>query len=213
MAIKTANQKFLQKWFISSVIGLACILEASVCFVMFCTTCIVKEPFGPAINVCYKAKIKDENENELFVGPLVVLCVMVFALVIGIVYDLAMLRFLRNRRRPTNPEIALIPLHNQPPLISPGSNDSDSAKVTIPIQATAFGVVNLCIMSVFTYVLVFGLGQKENQSYFLQIAGTLCVCSHMPLVLFLTVKSNEKKIPRPVVIRTNTLHFHDEASN
>ncbi len=208
MATKTANQQYLRNWCIYSVIGFTIALEASVCLVMFYTTYFDNEPFGPLIELCYKEAEDTEPSEEFHIAPLITLFVVVSALVVGIIYDLAMLNFLKNRNRATQPSIALVPL-NQPPLISHGSADS-TAKMTIPIQATALGVVNLCIIFLLMCVLVFGLGQKDHRSYFIQVATTICLGTHMPLVLLFTVKSNEKKRTTPAAEPSRSLNFHDD---
>ena len=207
MASKAAKQKYFKHHHIAIVVGIAVLLECLVVLGMFVPTFLYQEPFGPVLEACYKST--KTSSNKLHFGPPFALVTAVFALVIGIGYDLAMLRFLKQRRS-IKPVLELVSWnqHHQPPIVSQGSNDK-SSKGTVPIQATCLGVVNLCVVLVYFYVLVFGMGQEEYLTYFMLSGGIGCLIVHMPLVLLLTVKSNEKKHSRMIVAPPTELQFHD----
>ena len=77
------------------------------------------------------------------------------------------------------------------PLVAHSSNDSHS-KSTVPVKATCLGIVNLAFVVVIFYLLTMGFGQVASLHFGMAL-GTFCVVIQMPLVLLLTVKSNQKK--------------------
>ncbi len=214
MAYRIASQRLIQDWFINVVTGIAVILEVSVCIVMFYFTYFRQVPFGPVVEVCYKFP-EDFNKGGTPAPPIISLLVAISSLVIGIVFDIAMFRFLRKRRQQTKPNNATASGNSigQPPLVTYGSNDA-SSKASIPIQATCLGVVNLVIMLLLLYLLTIGLDQKEIGLYCIYAAGLTCNSIHMPLVLFLTVKSKDKKYIKssiPTHPSSGGLQFHEES--
>ncbi len=204
IANEAANQKFFRRRSIVLIVTLAVLCELQVILAMFLPT-FNNQPFGPVLEACYTPD--KESQDHVSFGPLVVLVTNIAALTIGILYDLAMLRFLRQRRQVT-PALAMV-AWGQPPLVAPGSNDN-SSKATVPIQATCLGIVNLCVVTVYFYVFVLSLGSIEDMTYFMLSAGIGILVVHMPLVLLLTVKSNEKRIAKSFIVPPNQLQFHDE---
>ncbi len=86
---------------------------------------------------------------------------------------------------------------------------------TVPIQATGLGLVNL-IITAFFLLLIFGgnIDIKVQAGYISVTCITVYLSLHMPLVLLLTVKSNEKKkilLNPPVVNPPSELQFHEDS--
>ncbi len=209
MAWRTANQKSIQQWFINTIVGLAVFLELTVCLAMFIPTYFYSVPFGHITAACYHSV--NGYPNFIPIGPAITIILMVLALTTGIVFDLKMLFFLRSRQS-VKPEIAMVSWNrrHQPPLISHGKNDQ-SSKLTIPIQATCLGVVNLSVILVFGFIANSGFFLGEYTVYFLLSLATTCLAVHMPLVLLLTVKSNENKVTKTLVVAPPArLQFHEE---
>ncbi len=98
-----------------------------------------------------------------------------------------------------------------------GTNNAASNKATVPIRATALGIVNVMVIMNLLIILNFGLGSGEFLTYFLIICALAITVVHMPLVLLLTVKSNEKKMSEPGPISTlvppSGLQFLGESLN
>ena len=214
MAIRMANQQFFQLWFVILVIGIAGLLTLLVFLAMFVPPFFFSQPFGPVIEACYKPS--DNLSDDLIFGPAFALFTSGFGMVVGIVFDLKMACFLKHRQTSVQPAIALVSWdQHQPPLVSPGSNDN-SYKLTIPIQATCLGIVNLCFLTAFVCAFLFGLGKAEYVTYFLHSGGVFCIVIHMPLVLLLTVKTNQKRMSQPKapgpVLQLNQLHFHGDSN-
>ncbi len=213
MAGRVANQRAIQHWYVIAVSRTASLLQCLVCASMFYSIYNPSIPFGPVVESCYRQP--DQFNGTLPWPPLLSFFISVCSLTIGIVFDIAMLNFLRKRRQRIQPKVAMISWNNhnvRPPLVSLGPNDK-SHNSTIPIQATCLGVVNMCFILVLLYFGTLGLDQKRNRLYYASAAAAVCNVIHMPLVLLLTVKSNNKKSKKRnlLTLPPTGLQFHEES--
>ena len=108
------------------------------------------------------------------------------------------------------PQIAMVAWAPQQSLLV-SANHNDYSKRTIPIQATCLGVVNLILLAAVGYISTFHFSSSIGiENFFFQNYVNIYVATHMPLVLLLTVKSNEKKKTSPQIINPPLgLQFHE----
>ncbi len=167
MASRTANQKRIVDWYVKFVRGLAMSLEATGCVVMFHYTYNLEVPFGPLVQLCYKHP--ESLKTGLPFPPLLFLLTATFSTVIGIVFDIAMFRFLKERRQKVSPQIAMVSWDHhqiqQPPLVSYGPNEK-ILRAMVPIKATCLGLVNLVIILLILYIGHFGLDSDLQIIFF-----------------------------------------------
>ncbi len=220
MATRTANQRMFQPWFIRLIIAIAIIALFFICSVMLVAVLYFEASFGPVVDVCY-----DGAESRPTFGATIALSIGLTGLVIGIIFDIAMYRFLKRRQSNTQPEMpmAMIAWEPEVPMVTCGpSTSGQSSKATVPIKATCLGAVNLVIVVVMLFVL-HNLNMDSKSlpvPIALKIGAMIVVIVHMPLVLVLTVKShqNPKHVPVKInnrefkVIPPSTLQFHEETS-
>ncbi len=191
-------------------------MQILVCLILFSTLVFhrERESFGPVINLCMKRL--PSKSNRAVPEILTAFAFGMTGLVTGIVFDIAMYLFLRKRRRiASNPKIAMIawgPLANDNPvpLVSPGTKDLSKSKATVPIKATCLGVVNLFSVTIFQYLAQFRFSHDVLSRFVMLVVFGLYLAFHMPLVIWLTVKSNsKKKVSKPIIAPPRGLQFHE----
>ncbi len=182
MATSMENHQHFKIWYISLVTGIAIGSQATLCLVMFGIAFGFNASFGPVLQTCLAKEISQEVQ-KLLIGPALTLVIGSISLVLGIVYDIAMYRFLKRRNSAAHPHIAMVAW--EPPLVSAGPNDK--MKATVPIKATALGCVNLCIICLVIYFVVFHFSASEFGQYAFRTCLGLYAIAQMPLILFLTV--------------------------
>ncbi len=216
MATRIANQQMFQLWFVKTITTLAVVIFVSFHIWLFGTT-IYKNEFGPVVDVCYRDILSDDyTPSKLIPASSFLLISMSTSITIG--FELAMYRFIKKRRQQVQPEVALVSWNGngqedfQPPRVSYGSKDP-YAKVLVPMKATCLGLVSLLMCVIVMLIVLFGFGLEndvEFRVYFLHILAMLGFITDMPLILWLTVKSNEKKVSKgPVVKPPMELQFHE----
>ncbi len=198
-----AKQRLPNTSYLNLVTLLATLTEIILCTIFGIYTFYFNVPFGPAIEVCFK----NSNASTMTsIGPVIVNSIGVTGLVIGVVYDIKMYRFLKQRKKQVQPGIAMVAWKQEVPAVSYGSNSS--LRATVPIQATCLGAVNLVVWMPITFILIKGFNMKSILPYIVKILVFVIVAFHMPMILLLTVKSNSKK-PQSVQPPAE-LQFHEE---
>ena len=217
MASRVDNQKSVQNWFIYLVAGTAILMALLVSMVFVVTAFVYRLSFGPVIDICYNPNYNESNEtnqSHSLVGPKLPLAVAGACLTIGVIFDVQMFRFIKKKRKEIQPSVAMMTWkHSQPPMVSLSQKDTNASKATIPIQATALGVVNLGVI-VLLFIMVQGFGLGKDSPYFIAVVGLLVLVTHMPLILLFTVKSHVKQQQQTnkKICPPSGLQFHGEQS-
>ncbi len=215
MATRIANQQLFQRRFIQSVTALAVFLVIANCFWLFSIT-FGDASFGPVVDICYK-RIDSPDYKPSPKAAIPAFMVAAIASQVGIGFDLAMYRFIRKRRVMVKPEVAMVSwnvndIDHQPQFVSSGSNDP-YAKALVPIKATCLGFASLCATGLLFVIVLYGLSLEEDlafRAYFLHDVGIVGSMIHMPLILWLTVKSKHGNSSRVKRIQPpQGLQFHD----
>ena len=141
---------------------------------------------------------------NLFVSPIVATCLnqlmerppfpaafvlshIATSLVVVIIYEYKMVKLIRNRSSCVHPKMA-------PWTLSRPSNQD--LKATIPVRATFLGSSNLILVIVCFILMNIFSGDLAASSSLIKIMTLIISLRHacnMPIVLFLTIKSNEKR--------------------
>ena len=211
MATRMANHQLFQEWCMNCVTGFAISALAVVCIGTLFFQFVFQIPFGPFTLQCVDPNTVLDTSVKDFAGPLAIVAFGGMGLLVGIIFDIAMFRFLKKRQEMIQPQIAMVAwAPQQPLLVSPGQYDY--SKRTIPIQATCLGVVNLILLFILSYTSTFHFFSLTGFGEFiLQNHVNIYVAMHMPLLLLLTVKSNEMKKPSQAQVSPPLgLQFHDE---
>ncbi len=186
MANQMENQQHFKMKFIWTVTLTAIGSQVLLCLTMIITVLVFNASFGPVLNTC----MDHDSGHVTLIGPAMILSISISGLSIGLVFDTLMYRFVKQKRNASvQPQLAMIAWG--PPLVSHGPKDK--MKVTIPIQATCLGIVNLLIILTSVHFAVFYFANAGIGQYVLRGCVGVYNMIHMPLVLLLTIKSNNKK--------------------
>ncbi len=121
MASRMANGRMFQVWFIYLVVGTVASVLCALCTIMFIAVHWYKSSFGPVVDICFNPDYSQAGP-QIWLGPAFALTSGVVGLIIGIIYDLAMFRFLQKRRKNMiNPSFNMAQWkaeRSSPPLIS-----------------------------------------------------------------------------------------------
>ena len=170
---------------------------------------VFRASFGPVVDVCYN---KDHSDNILLVGPVFAATIAVTGIITGIIFDIAMLWFLRKRQAVVQPAVAMISwdLVEPRPLADNGLDD-ENEKAMIPIRATCLNIVYLVFVILILSILVLGFGQDDFTEYLVLSSCSFGCAIHTPLVLRLTVKSNaeDQEGDQQAVVPPQELQFYD----
>ncbi len=188
MATSMEKHQRFKIWFIYSVTGIAIGSLALISSVMLIIVFGYNASFGPVLQSCHEAK-NPSTSPTVIIGPVLCLLTGASGLAIGIIFDIGMYKFLKRRQTVICPAIAMVAWG--PPIVSGGSKDK--MKATVPIKATTLGVINLCIIFIINYFIVFHFSNADYGRYAFRTCLGLYAMAHMPLILFLTVKSNKSK--------------------
>ena len=218
MATQMAKQQHFQQWYMNAITRTSIGILITLCLIMLWTVYHLEVPFGPSIVICSNADNRSESgmaisEDQSFPGALLIFSIEIPCLVMGIIFDIGMYRFLKKRKASVQPQVAMIAWgSNEPPLVSPGSKDSFNS--TIPIQATCLGTFSMILACLTTLAIIFQFDYQIKMHVVFSSSIVAYDVMHMPLVLFLTVKSNEKKARNHStnILPPQGLHFHDNIS-
>ena len=104
MATQVAKQRSIQKWLIYLVTGLSVLVWIGLCLVGFITVVVFEASFGPVVDDCFI--ISDEEQpstKRSLLGARLLLAAGLTGLVIGMIFDVAMFQFLKNRKKHVQP--------------------------------------------------------------------------------------------------------------
>ncbi len=208
LASKTAkvempNQSKIQQ-FIMFLCGLIIGYTAILAFILTLSDTVV---LSPLIAVCAGQSPGIHPTMAIMMMPAHV------SVIIGLVNDSAMAIFLRNRRRVAPLEMSVWTL--EAPIISRPKHQEreQESKLTIPIKATVIGGCLLLLVLIMFAVATKSLqnGGLSNASMVLIVFVLFLYQIYMPLIVAVTIKSNEKRLKKAVapIHPPRELQFHE----
>ncbi len=176
-----ANQRMPQPWFLNLAKLVSTLAVLILCLTFASYVFYFQAPFGPAVDVCFKTSV---TKGRPVFGPAIITSIGIAGLLIGILYDIKMYHFLKQRKKLVQPGIAMIAWKQEVPAMSIGPNAS--LKATVPIKATCLGALNLMVFLPILYILINEFQLGPYLPYIMKITALIIATVHMPLILLLT---------------------------
>ncbi len=211
LASKTAKSEAPNHTMIKNFINfLCCLVTGYATLFALILTLSESQYVTPVIRACAHKKHAFEPATGL-----IILTILVSAL-IGLVNDIAMARFLKDRRR-VKPIKMSVWASNVPFVVEPNpENNEQLSKLTIPVKATLIGG---SILVLFLLHLGFLADSFRHESLSFSVASicflqtfTFIYAVYLPFITLFTIKANEKTLKNSVkpIQPPLGLQFHGE---